>query len=63
MWLTNEEEMKKLLEEEPNALKHTFIEDKLVLTAPTKELRSFVLKYADDKRVFKGDIVLVRKKN
>ena len=63
MWLTNDEEMKKLLKEEPNAVKHTFIEDKLILTAPTKELQEFVLKYADDKRVFRSDIVLIRKKN
>jgi uncharacterized protein (UPF0128 family) len=50
MWLTNDEEMKKLLKEEPNAVKHTFIEDRLILTAPTKELQNFVLKYAYDKR-------------
>lgn len=63
MWSTNDEDMEKLLKEEPNAVKHTFIEDKLILTAPTKELQNFVLKYADDKRVFKSEIVLVRKKN
>ncbi|MHC4727124.1 MAG: hypothetical protein ACYS17_07805 [Planctomycetota bacterium] len=63
MWLTNDEEMKKLLKEEPNAVKHTFIEDRLILTATTKELQNFVLKYADDKRVFKSDIVLISKKN
>ena len=63
MWLTNDEDMEKLLKEEPNAVKHTFIEDKLILTAPTKELQDFILKYADDKRVFKGEIVLGRKKN
>ncbi len=63
MWLTNDEDMKKLLNEEPNAVKHTFIEDKLILTAPTKELQNFVLKYAEDKRVFKSEVVLVRKKN
>ncbi len=63
MWLTDDEEMKKLFKEEPDAVKHTFIEDRLVLTAPTKELQNFVLKYADDKRVFKSDIVLVPKKN
>jgi hypothetical protein len=60
MWLTNEDEMEKLIKEEPNAVKHTFIEDRLILTAPTKELQSFVLKYADDKRVFKSEIVLIR---
>ncbi len=63
IWLTNGEDMEKLLKEEPNAVKHTFIEDKLILTAPTKELQDFILKYADDKRVFKGEIVLDRKKN
>ena len=63
MWSTNDEEMEKLLKEEPNAVKHTFIEDRLILTAPTKELQNFVLKYADDKRVFKSEIVLRRKKN
>ncbi len=63
MWSTNDEDMEKFLKEEPNAVKHTFIEDKLILTAPTKELQNFVLKYADDKRVFKSEIILVRKKN
>ena len=63
MWITNIEDMKKLFEEEPNAVKHTFVDDKLILTAPTKELQDFILKYADDKRVFKGGIVLGRKKD
>ena len=63
MWLTNDEDMKKLLKEEPNAVKHTFIEDKLILTASIKELQNFVIKYAEDKRVFKSEIVLGRKKN
>ena len=63
MWITNDEDMKQLLKEKPNAVKHTFIENKLILTAPTKELQNFILKYADDKRVFKGEIVLGRKKN
>ena len=61
MWLTNEDEMEKLLKEEPNAVKHTFVEDRLLLTASTKELQNFVLKYADDKRVFKGEIILIRR--
>ena len=63
MWITNDEDMKKLLEGEPNAVKHTFIEDKLILTAPTKQLQNFVIKYAEDKRVFKSEVVLDRKKN
>ena len=63
MWMTNDEDMKELLEEEPDAVKHTFIEDKLILTAPTKELQNFVIKYAEDKRVFKSLIVMGREKN
>jgi hypothetical protein len=60
MKLTNEEEMRKLLEEKPYAVKHTFVEDRLLLTASTKEIHNFILKYADDERVFKSEIVLRR---
>jgi len=62
MRLTVESELKKLLEEDPNAIEHTFVEDRLVLTASTKEIQAFVLKYADDERVFGGETVLNRKK-
>jgi hypothetical protein len=61
MQLTLESETKDLLTQEPEAVKHTFVGDRLVLTASTKELRAFVLKYADDKRLFTGDVALVRK--
>lgn len=61
MRLTLESEMKDLLKEEPNAVKHTFVGDRLVLTATTKELRAFILKYADDKRLFTGDLALTRR--
>ncbi|MBN1804866.1 MAG: hypothetical protein JW837_06415 [Sedimentisphaerales bacterium] len=60
MRLTNEEDMKKLLAEKPSAVEHTFIEKRLILTASTKELQNFLLKYADDERVFKNEIVLGR---
>lgn len=60
MRLTDEEEMQKLLEEKPYAVEYTFVEDRLILTASTKELQNFILKYADDERVFKRDIVLRR---
>jgi hypothetical protein len=61
MRLTLESEVKDLLKEEPNAVKHTLVGDRLVLTATTKELRAFILKYADDKRLFKGDVALIRR--
>jgi hypothetical protein len=54
--------MAELLKEDPDAVKHTSVEDRLVLTASTKELQAFILKYADDDRVFTGEIVLNRTK-
>lgn len=60
--LTDDEEFKKLLKDKPNVIEHTSIEDKLVLTAPTKKLQAFVLKYADDSRVFTAEGTLNRKK-
>jgi hypothetical protein len=61
--ITDDDEFKKLLKEDPNAVEHTSIEGKLVLTASTKELQAFVLKYADDSRVFTAEGTLHRKKN
>ena len=61
MRLTLEDKMEELLKENPNAVKHTSVEDRIVLTASTKELQAFVLKYADDERVFTSEIILVRK--
>jgi hypothetical protein len=60
---TSEDKMEEILKENPDAVKHTSAEDRLVLTASTKELQAFVLKYADDDRLFSTDAVLTRKKN
>ena len=60
---TSEEKMEEILKENPDAVKHTSVEDRLVLTASTKGLQAFVLKYADDGRLFSTDAVLTRKKN
>jgi hypothetical protein len=62
MQITDDDKMKGLLTADPNAVKHTVLEDKPVLTASTDELQAFVLKYADDKRVFGDEGVLNRKK-
>jgi hypothetical protein len=59
--LVLEGKMEELLKEDPNAVKHISVEDRLVLTASTKELQAFVLKYADDERVFTDEIILRRK--
>ncbi|MHC4572401.1 MAG: hypothetical protein ACYS0C_10055 [Planctomycetota bacterium] len=60
----DDDDFKKLLEENPNAIKHEIVKDydgEIVLTASTKELQAFVLKYADDNRVFSEETVLSRK--
>jgi len=59
-WVTVDA-MKELLKEDPNAVKHE--EDEIILTASTKELQAFVLKYADDNKVFSTEVVLTRKKD
>jgi hypothetical protein len=61
MRLTDDDKMAELLKEDPNAVKHTSIEDRLILTASTKELQAFVLEYADDNRVFADEVVLNRR--
>ena len=61
--LTDDDKMKELFDKDPNAVKHEFYKDSaFVLTASTKELQAFVLKYADDNRVFSNEIKLTRKK-
>ena len=59
--MTANSEMKKLLQENPDSIGYTTIEDRIVLTGTTKQLQSFILKYIDDERLFPGDIELVRK--
>ena len=60
--LTDDEDFKKLLEENPNAVEFATIEKQPVLTAPTNELQAFVLKYADDERLFSNEVNLIQKK-
>ncbi|MGA2173065.1 MAG: hypothetical protein ABSG82_08690 [Sedimentisphaerales bacterium] len=61
LWLTDVVEMKELLKENPDAVKHEVVEDNPVLTASTQQLQSFVLKYANDKRLFANESILTRK--
>ena len=61
MRLMGEPPLKKLLEENPDAIAHAVLEENLVLTASTKELQAFVLKYADGDKLFTDEIVLERK--
>jgi hypothetical protein len=53
MRLTDDDLMEKLLEQDPNAVKHVVIQEaRIVLTASTKELQAFVLKYAEGDKLF-----------
>ncbi|UCE48694.1 MAG: hypothetical protein JSW47_00825 [Phycisphaerales bacterium] len=61
MRLMLETQLKKLLEENPDAIAHVVVEDRPVLTASTKELQAFVLKYADTDKLFTDQIVLIRR--
>ncbi len=58
---TDNDGLKKLLDADPKAVAHAIAEEGLVLTASTEELQAFVTKYADDTRLFAGEMTLVRK--
>jgi hypothetical protein len=62
MKLTDDDDLERLLKDDPNAVKYEILEDSLILTASTKELQEFVLKYADDEKLFSNEIILKRKK-
>ena len=64
MRLTDDDAFEKLIEQDPNAVKHESLKDRgIVLTASTKELQKFVLKYADDNKLFAEQKLLIRKKD
>lgn len=52
--MMNPEKVSDMLKDDPNLLKHEFVDDSIVLTASTKELQEFVTKYANTEDVF-GD--------
>jgi len=56
-----ESKMEELLKEDPGAVEHTTVGERIVLTESTKKLQAFVLKYADDERVFTDQFTLSRK--
>ena len=55
------DKVKELLEKDPNAVRHEVLEDNVVLTASTRELQRFVLKYSEDHEVFSSEVALHRK--
>jgi hypothetical protein len=52
--LMNPEKIEKMLEDDPNLLKHEKVKDRIILTASPKELQKFMKKYANVYDVF-GD--------
>ena len=48
------EDVSKLLENDPDLLKHERVDDGIVLTASTEQLQEFMLRYANDEGIF-GD--------
>jgi len=60
--LTDDEQMKDMLEEKPKAIKSESVDGRIILTASTEELQKFVLKYADSSELFLKEVILSRKK-
>lgn len=61
MKITDDSKMEELFKSEPDVVQYMPIEDRPFLTATTKQLQEFVLKYADDERVFTNEVALVHK--
>ena len=61
MRLMLESKVKEFLTDNPDIVKHVSVGERLVLTAPTKELQAFILKYADNERVFTDEVTLICK--
>lgn len=63
MRLTDDDLLEELIEKDPNAVKHAVLdEDRIILTASTRELQAFVLKYGDGDKLFEKPAVLKRQK-
>jgi hypothetical protein len=58
--LMDPDKVKKLLEKEPNALKHETVEDAVLITAGTDELLNFIKRHLDD--IWMDPVSLVKKK-
>lgn len=61
MRLALESNIKELITEDPNAVQHMMIGERLVLTTPTQKLQAFILRYVDDDTLFTEAVTLVRK--
>lgn len=55
------DKVSKMLQEDPNLLKHEVIEDRIVLTASTEQLQEFIVEYANEEGVFADATELTRR--
>ncbi len=58
--ITDDDNFKKLIARDPNAVEYDTIDDKPLLTAPTEQLQAFVCEYADDTDLFSNRVTLER---
>lgn len=59
--MTEVEKIKELLKEHPDSIAYTEEAGRIILTSPTKDIQNFILKYADDEKLFPDKIILKRK--
>ncbi len=52
MRIMEPENVKEMLEKDPNLIKHEIVQDRLVLTASTKELQKFMKAHANNEEIF-----------
>jgi len=52
MRIMNPDKAKEMLENDPNLIKHEIVQDRLILTASTKELQEFMKAHANDEGLF-----------
>ena len=60
MRVMNPDKLKEILEDRPDLIKHEILEDRIVLTASTKQLQKFMLKHAEDEGLFGEPTTLER---
>lgn len=58
----NAEKLEELLEDDPSAVKHEIVDGRVVLTAETARLQSFLLEHCDEESELFSDVITLSKK-
>ncbi len=61
IWLTDDDKFDELIKADPNAVRYESVKGIPVLTSQTGQIQLFVLKYADDDRLFPNENIMTRK--